>query len=87
MQLKHPVARKWFRLIGLFQRSRWAIGAPSPPGRATFAMIEFLPFTPMRFSEDGRTAIDPDLLRFISQVTAARAAKLTGVNRPFSPVR
>jgi hypothetical protein len=50
-------------------------------------MIEFLPFAPMRFSEDGRTAIDPDLLRFISQVTAARAAKLTGVNRPFSPVR
>jgi hypothetical protein len=50
-------------------------------------MIEFLPFAPMRFSKDGRTAIDPDLLRFISQVTAARAAKLTGVNRPFSPVR
>jgi hypothetical protein len=51
------------------------------------ALIKFLPFAAMIFGKNGRSSIDPDLLRFDSQGMTGRAAKFPRMNSGVSPIR
>jgi hypothetical protein len=57
-----------------------AIGAPSPPNAATMTLIKFLPFTPIIFTNDGRSSIQPNSFGLSTRRPTLGTAEFMGVN-------
>jgi hypothetical protein len=66
------------RTIGVF--IRLSIAAPSPPNRATLTLVKFLPLLATIVGVDGRSAIEPNILRREREGTAGRTAKFKGMD-------